>query len=72
MSYAMRVKKHTAHHQNPNTKGNDPDIHTVVVAFHQEGADSKRGLPPPSPATPRGLGIVQRQVRVGLLAVLEF
>lgn len=44
MSYAMWVKKHTAHHQNPNTKGRDPDIHTGVVAFHEEGAASKRGL----------------------------
>ncbi len=45
MSYAMWVKKHTAHHQNPNTKGKDPDIHTGVVAFHEEGAAAKRGLP---------------------------
>jgi fatty acid desaturase len=44
MSYAMWVKKHTAHHQNPNTKGKDPDIHTGVVAFHEEGAAGKRGL----------------------------
>jgi fatty acid desaturase len=44
MSYAMWVKKHTAHHQNPNTKGMDPDIHTGVVAFHEEGAATKHGL----------------------------
>lgn len=44
MSYAMWVKKHTAHHQNPNTKGKDPDIHTGMVAFHEEGAATKRGL----------------------------
>jgi len=44
MSYAMWVKKHTAHHQNPNVKGKDPDIHTGVVAFHEEGATQKRGL----------------------------
>lgn len=44
MSYAMWVKKHTAHHQNPNTKGKDPDIHTGVVAFHEEGAAGKRGF----------------------------
>ncbi|AIY02543.1 putative fatty acid desaturase [Arthrobacter sp. PAMC 25486] len=44
MSYAMWVKKHTAHHQNPNTKGKDPDIHTGVVAFHEEGAATKRGF----------------------------
>ena len=45
MSYAMWVKKHTAHHQNPNTKGKDPDIRTGVVAFHEEGAATKRGIP---------------------------
>ena len=45
MSYAMWVKKHTAHHQNPNVKGKDPDIHTGVVAFHEEGAATKRGFP---------------------------
>ena len=44
MSYAMWVKKHTAHHQDPNTKGKDPDIHTGVVAFHEEGAAAKRGI----------------------------
>ncbi len=44
MSYAMWVKKHTAHHQDPNTKGKDPDIRTGVVAFHEEGAATKRGL----------------------------
>ena len=44
MSYAMWVKKHTAHHQNPNTKDKDPDIRTGVVAFHEEGAASKRGF----------------------------
>ncbi len=44
MSYAMWVKKHTAHHQNPNTKGKDPDIHTGVVAFHEDGAATKHGL----------------------------
>lgn len=45
MSYAMWVKKHTAHHQNPNVKGKDPDIHTGVVAFHEEGAAGKHGFP---------------------------
>ncbi|ALE07343.1 delta fatty acid desaturase [Arthrobacter sp. ERGS1:01] len=44
MSYAMWVKKHTAHHQDPNTKGRDPDIHTGIVAFHEEGAAQKRGF----------------------------
>ncbi len=44
MSYAMWVKKHTAHHQNPNTKGKDPDIHTGVIAFHEEGAATKHGV----------------------------
>lgn len=44
MSYAMWVKKHTAHHQDPNTKGRDPDIHTGIVAFHEEGAAGKRGF----------------------------
>jgi fatty acid desaturase len=44
MSYAMWVKKHTAHHQNPNTKDKDPDIHTGIVAFHEEGAAQKRGF----------------------------
>lgn len=44
MSYAMWVKKHTAHHQNPNVKGKDPDIRTGVVAFHEEGAAGKRGF----------------------------
>ncbi|MFQ4148681.1 acyl-CoA desaturase [Arthrobacter sp. LAPM80] len=44
MSYAMWVQKHTAHHQNPNVKGKDPDINTGVVAFHEEGAATKRGL----------------------------
>ena len=45
MSYAMWVKKHTAHHQDPNVKGKDPDIHTGVMAFHPEAAAAKRGLP---------------------------
>ena len=44
MSYAMWVKKHTAHHQNPNVKDKDPDIHTGIVAFHEEGAATKRGF----------------------------
>ncbi|RAN71313.1 acyl-CoA desaturase [Bacillus sp. SRB_336] len=44
MSYAMWMKKHTAHHQNPNTKGQDPDIHTGVMAFHEEGAATKHGV----------------------------
>ncbi|MHA7268633.1 fatty acid desaturase family protein [Arthrobacter sp. HLT1-20] len=44
MSYAMWVKKHTAHHQNPNVVGKDPDIETGVVAFYEEGAATKRGL----------------------------
>lgn len=44
MSYAMWVAKHTAHHQNPNVKGKDPDIHTGIVAFHEEGATTKQGF----------------------------
>ncbi|MEO8220139.1 MAG: acyl-CoA desaturase [Specibacter sp.] len=44
MSYAMWVKKHTAHHQNPNVVGKDPDIETGVVAFYEEGAATKRGF----------------------------
>jgi fatty acid desaturase len=44
MSYAMWVKKHTAHHQNPNVKDKDPDIHTGIVAFHEEGAATKHGF----------------------------
>ncbi|NVM98796.1 acyl-CoA desaturase [Arthrobacter sp. SDTb3-6] len=44
MSYAMWVRKHTAHHQNPNTKGKDPDIHTGVMVFHEEGAATKHGV----------------------------
>ncbi|MGO4385067.1 fatty acid desaturase [Specibacter sp. RAF43] len=44
MSYAMWVKKHNAHHQNPNVVGKDPDIHTGIVAFHEDGAAGKRGL----------------------------
>ncbi|WP_035750249.1 fatty acid desaturase family protein [Arthrobacter sp. 35W] len=45
MSYTAWVRKHSAHHQNPNVKGKDPDIHTGVVAFHEEGAATKHGLP---------------------------
>ncbi len=44
MSYTMWVKKHSAHHRYPNTKGKDPDIHTGIVAFHEEGAADKRGF----------------------------
>ncbi|POH60980.1 fatty acid desaturase family protein [Arthrobacter glacialis] len=44
MSYAMWVKKHTAHHQFPNVVGKDPDIETGVVAFYEEGAATKSGF----------------------------
>ncbi|WP_427015681.1 fatty acid desaturase family protein [Pseudarthrobacter sp. P1] len=45
ISYAMWVRKHSAHHQHPNVKGKDPDIHIGVLAFHEEGAATKHGLP---------------------------
>ncbi|HEY8294322.1 MAG TPA: acyl-CoA desaturase [Micrococcaceae bacterium] len=44
MSYSMWVAKHGAHHAYPNVKDKDPDIHTGVVAFHREGAETKHGL----------------------------
>ena len=45
MSYAAWTRKHNLHHLNPNTIDKDPDIHTGVLAFHEEGAATKHGVP---------------------------
>src|SRR5690242_7296727 len=37
--------KHNAHHANPNHDGMDPDIDIPFMAFSEEQAMSKRGLP---------------------------
>lgn len=44
ISYAMWAQKHTRHHNHPNMIDKDPDIHTGAIAFHPQGAASRRGI----------------------------
>ena len=45
MSMCWWVDKHNAHHANPNHDGMDPDIDIPFMAFSEEQAMRKKGLP---------------------------
>lgn len=45
MSYAYWMDKHNRHHGRPNTIDKDPDIKTGAVAFYEDAAATKKGLP---------------------------
>ena len=44
LSYGWWLGKHTRHHQAPNQRGIDTDIESEVLSFHEEAAQSRRGL----------------------------
>jgi fatty acid desaturase len=44
LSYGWWVSKHSRHHANPNTEGEDPDIMMSVLAFTPRQAANSRGL----------------------------
>jgi fatty acid desaturase len=45
MSEEWWVDKHNRHHSNPNHLDHDPDIDVPIIAFTEEQARAKRGLP---------------------------
>ncbi len=44
ISYAWWIDKHTRHHNDPNTRGKDPDIEVDTISFLEEDAAKARGL----------------------------
>ena len=44
-SYSWWINTHNQHHNNPNQCGSDPDIDFVLLAFSEEQALAKHGLP---------------------------
>lgn len=44
LSYQWWMNKHNSHHANPNKEGDDPDIHSRVLALSPEAADARTGL----------------------------
>ena len=44
ISYAWWMDKHTRHHNDPNTRGKDPDIEVDTISFLAEDAAKARGL----------------------------
>jgi fatty acid desaturase len=44
ISYAWWMDKHTRHHNDPNTKGKDPDIEVDTISFLEEDAAEARGI----------------------------
>lgn len=44
ISYAWWMDKHTRHHNDPNTRGKDPDIEVDTISFLAEDAAEARGV----------------------------
>lgn len=44
LSYSWWTSKHSKHHGSPNQIGKDTDIESKVLAFHEDAADSTRGV----------------------------
>jgi fatty acid desaturase len=44
ISYAWWMDKHTRHHNDPNTKGKDPDIEVDTISFLEEDAAKAKGI----------------------------
>ncbi|MHA7283967.1 fatty acid desaturase family protein [Arthrobacter sp. TMS2-4] len=44
ISYAWWMDKHTRHHNDPNTRGKDPDIEVDTISFLAEDAAKARGV----------------------------
>ncbi|MBG6218847.1 fatty acid desaturase [Arthrobacter sp. CAN_A6] len=44
ISYAWWMDKHTRHHNNPNTRGKDPDIEVDTISFLEEDAAKATGI----------------------------
>ena len=44
ISYAWWMDKHTRHHNDPNTKGKDPDIEVDTISFLEEDAAEATGV----------------------------